>query len=105
MLVAWHNVEVFAVPIARRMFLYKFVPPCCTGTIEYAVVYPMPKPWFYVYYARWTKEVSYVQQRTYDKTAMWQFILPSVPVLLGAARWDTYAVEFCDLRLMQDGDM
>lgn len=81
------------------------VPSWWTDTTEYAGIYHMPTPWLYIYYSRWMKEASDVQQRTYEWIAMRQFVLLGVPVILATARWGLYAVDFPDHRLGRVGNI
>lgn len=94
-----HNVELFAVPLRDRKFVYAIVPDWWTKGVELSGVYPMPTPWIYIYYAQWTKEGGDILQRTYEQTAKYQFIGLGVPIGTGVARWGTYTQGFHDQRL------
>lgn len=65
--VGCHNIEVFAMPIARRLFFNMLLPVRWMETVECAGIYPILTPRLYIYYSIWTKYAGDVQQRTYNE--------------------------------------
>lgn len=71
----WHNVEIIAVPILRRLFLFLLVLAWCMEAVECTGIYPIPIPWLCIYLSPWTTDAEEVHQRTYNEVAQRQFVL------------------------------
>lgn len=59
-------------------------------------MYLTPTPWLYICFARHTKEAGVVQQRKFCQIALYQFVMLTIPVLIGVARRCTYIRDFQD---------
>lgn len=90
--VGLNNVALLAVPIRQRMVLNNLVPPWWTCNVECASVYPMQKPWLYMYYARHIMNVGIAKQRTEDQVSLDQFVKLVVQTIIESVLWGMWIV-------------